>query len=192
MADTSLILGVLGILATSASGLGGYVLAGRNEEERDKRQAKREKDARDAERTARLRDRNHDFQREVLLGLQDQGRKLVRSSFHVIARDIETLEEKGQMFRLPSELDQEAYSAGIAYLQAMNRVTDDELRHHLRKCYEHATGYMGGALPALLKDEKPDVAIAKLEQARTELLGLYTKASEALGAVLRKELGREN
>ena len=55
---------------------------------------------------SRLQDRNHDFQREVLLGLQDQVRRLGRACFRVIMQDLKTLDEQGKLFGLPEDLDQ--------------------------------------------------------------------------------------
>lgn len=129
----------LSIVAPAVTGVLGR-FAGINEENRDIRQAKREQVVRDAERKSRLQDRNHDFQREVLLGLQDQVRRLGRACFRVIMQDLKTLEEQGKLFGLPEDLNQETYDAGIAFLEAMNRVTDDGLRHHLRTFYEYANG----------------------------------------------------
>ena len=154
------IVAVAGVVTPGVTALGGYLLAGFNEEKRDERQAAREQDARDAERKARLRDRNHDFQREVLLGLQEQGRRLTRVSLQVINHDLRALEQRGEVGRVPQDLDQEALDAGAAYLQAVNRVTNDGLRDHLREFYTLAVN------ASTLNDLTPAQAKAKLESSR--------------------------
>jgi hypothetical protein len=176
----------LSIIAPSVTGVMGYRLAGINEEKRDIRQAQREKDARKAERLQRLRDRNHDFQREVLLGLQDQGRMLTRVTLQAINHDLKTIEDTGQIGRLPDVLDQEVLAAGAAYLEALNRVADDGLRHHLREFHElaaKANSFFGLS---------PPQAKTQLETVKTKMAFDYRAAHDALGAVLRSELSRED
>jgi hypothetical protein len=64
-------LAVLGLVVPAGTGLIGYVLAGRNEQARDDRAAKREAVARRASVRERLQEQSHAFQRETLLELQD-------------------------------------------------------------------------------------------------------------------------
>ncbi|MGO9906901.1 MAG: hypothetical protein ACLP4R_29975 [Solirubrobacteraceae bacterium] len=177
----------LSIVAPAVTGVLGYRFAGINEENRDIRQAKRGQVARDAERKSRLQDRNHDFQREVLLGLQDQVRRLGRACFRVIMQDLKTLDEQGKLFGLPEDLNQETYDAGIAFLEAMNRVTDDGLRHHLRTFYEYANGGVDTAV-LRVKDSPSEQIKAELHAAQNKLTDLMVRASDALGEVLRQEL----
>lgn len=183
-------LTALSIVAPVATALGGYALAGANEEKRDRRQAAREKEARDAERTGRLQDRNQDFQREVLLGLQDPLGRMGRAAFLAIQRDLQTVESNGQMYQLPENLNQEVYDSGVVFLEAMNRVTDDGLRHHLRELYNFANG--GIDVEVLrLQNSPPDAVAADLKAARSKLSTLMVKASDELGNVLRRGLSRE-
>jgi hypothetical protein len=121
----------------------------------------------------------------VLLGLQEQGRRLTRVSLQVINHDLRALEQRGEVGRVPQDLDQEALDAGAAYLQAVNRVTDDGLRDHLREFYTLAVN------ASTLNDLTPAQAKAKLESSRTELAFVYQQAHDALGDVLRNELRRE-
>ena len=98
-----------------------------------------------------------------------------------------TLEEQGKLFGLPEDLNQETYDAGIAFLEAMNRVIDNGLRHHLRAFYEYANG---GADTVVLwvKDSPPEQIKAELHAAQNKLADLMVRASDALGDVPRQEL----
>lgn len=180
----------LSIVAPAVTGVAGYWFAGINDEKRDVRQAKRERDARDAERKSRLQARNHDFQREVLLGLQDQLRRLGRASSRVMLQDLETLEQQGELGLLTDDLSQEAYDAGVAFLQAMNRVTDDRLRDELRTFHDYASADVN-TLAVRFKDSPPEQIKAERHAAQKKLADLIAETSDALGDVLRKELSWE-
>jgi hypothetical protein len=189
MADVPAWLAALGVIAPPASGLGGYWLAGRNDEARDERAARREDRARLVPREERLEDERQAFQREVLLELQDrQLLALTRTMTEVILQDRQTLEEKGQMYQLPEDLSQRSYEAGVALLRTRERVLDDDLRRELKALQEFATETE--LLSIQLRGTDADQAIARLDAASAELVRRHTLVNEILGRDLRSVLGR--
>jgi len=60
---------IVGPITTLLGGLGGYWLAGRHDEARDRRAADREATARGAALAERLEEQRHTFQRDLLLEL---------------------------------------------------------------------------------------------------------------------------
>jgi len=79
--------------------LGGYTLAARNEEGRDRRADQREARARRAALAERLEEERHNFQRDTFLELQDVLLELTRWQALVISQDLKTLKAQ-----LPDEL----------------------------------------------------------------------------------------
>ncbi len=127
--------GALAVVGT----VGGYWLNGKNDEARDQRTAQREAIAHQAERerdaAARQDERDiqrdiwsHEFQRDLLLQLQDELQKLVRSCAKVILQDQATLRERGQLFLLPPGMSDEAYDIGVSVSRLTARLLDDQVR----------------------------------------------------------------
>lgn len=71
MAQVSDLVATLSILGPAVTGLGGYWLAGRNEEGRDKRTSDREEAARRAALRERIYEERQNFQRDMLIELQE-------------------------------------------------------------------------------------------------------------------------
>jgi hypothetical protein len=88
-------LAVVGILVPAVAGLGGYYLAGRNEEERDLRTAEREETSRRRAFVERLEERRRGFQLDLLLELQDVLQKEVRATSKILMHDLRTLRNSG-------------------------------------------------------------------------------------------------
>jgi hypothetical protein len=189
MVNVPTLVAVLTVLAPPLAGLGGFFLAGRNDEARDKRVAERERAAHDADRQDRLTDRRHDFQRELLLEMQNLALGLIRSTAKVVMQDQRTLREKGQLFNLPQGLSDESYDAGVAYSRAMVRVLDDALRYQLRDFHNYVSGVEVAMVR--LKDVEPKQAEAELRVALMEMTQRYQTLNDAIGAAVRAELGRE-
>lgn len=187
MADVPAWLAALGVIAPPATGLGGYWLAGRNDEARDERAARREERARLVGREERLDDERQAFQRGVLLELQDRLLALTRTTTEVILQDRRTLKEQGQMYLLPEDLSQRNYEAGVALLQLRERVLNVDLRHELKALQEFATEIE--LLSIQLRDTDADQAIARLDAASAELAVRHTRVNEILGRELRAVLG---
>lgn len=93
-------------ITTLISGLGGYLLVGRNEEKRDQRAVAREDAWRRAARTEQLADLRHEIQRQTLSDLQDELQRLSRITFQTILNDQNTIREQGAPpLQIPEELD---------------------------------------------------------------------------------------
>ena len=179
-------LAALGILVPVATALGGYSLAGRNEEARDRRAADREKRARRESFGERQVERRHEFQRELLLDLQKVLQKEVRAVSRVMLQDQKTLREKGKLFQLPSGMSDEAYDAGLEMWLLHVRVLNDEVREELEKFHEHASGTEVSF--AQVVDLPADEAATRLRAAFTELTDHYQAVNTMLGGQLRAEL----
>jgi hypothetical protein len=188
MADVPAWLAALGVIVPPASGLGGYWLAGRNDEARDERAAEREERARLVTREGRLEDERHAFQRDVLLELQDRLLALTRTTTEVILQDRRTLKQEGQMYQLPEDLSQRSYVAGVALLRIRERVLNDDLRRELKALQEFATGIE--LLSVQLRETDVDQAIAQLDTVSAELARRHVAVNEILGRELRGVLGR--
>jgi hypothetical protein len=169
-------------------GSGGYWLAGRNDEARDERAAKREERARIVTREGRLDDERQAFQRDVLLELQDRLLALTRTTTEVILHDRRTLKQEGQMYQLPEDLSQRNHEAGVALLRIRERVLNEDLRHELKALQEFATEIE--LLSIQLRETDADQAIAQLDTASAELTRRHTQVNEMLGRELRGVLGR--
>jgi len=71
---------IVGPITILLGGLGGYWLAGRNDDARDRRTVAREESARRAALADRLEEDRHAFQRDTLLELQDELQRLARAT----------------------------------------------------------------------------------------------------------------
>src|ERR1700746_884443 len=106
MWDATAWAAVVGPITTMMSGLGGYLLAGRNEEKRDQRTAAREDASRRAALTERLAEKRHEIQCQMLTEVQDELRRLSRVTFQIIRYDRNTIREQGvPASQIPEELD---------------------------------------------------------------------------------------
>lgn len=123
----------IGALSTVTSGLGGtlggYKLAARNEEARDARAAKQQETNRNAALAERLQDRRHDWQRDVLLELQDELQTMTRVTMKILLQDQKTVREQGGVFQLPEGLGgDESLAAQVAVQKLQSRTLADDLR----------------------------------------------------------------
>jgi hypothetical protein len=176
---------IIGPVATLLAGLGGYWLAGRNEEARDKRAAAREEQARRAALAERLEEDRHSFQRDTLLELQDELQRLARVTTRIILQDRKTLKERGQIYLLPEGLSDESHQVVITVQRLRTRLLDDRLRQ--------AVGDFVGlcsrdAVPA--SDLPQEEALAELGRQETEMGTQYVALNELLGGQIRHELDR--
>lgn len=186
MIDWTAIAAVIGSITTVTGTLGGYMLAGRNDEARDKRAAQRETAARRTALADRLEEERHTFQRDTLLELQDQLLQLVRNQSLVISQDIKTLQEHGQLFQLPEGLGGDEPRQTVVSLQRLRtRVLDPGLRQaigsFIQLCTRDSTD---------LIDTEPEAAIRELRRRDAKVGGGYVELAELLGEHLRKELDR--
>jgi hypothetical protein len=176
---------IIGPITTLLSGLGGYWLAGRNEEARDQRAAAREAAGRRAALAERLEEDRHTFQRDTLLELQDELQRLARITTRINLQDEKTLKERGQLYQLPEGLSDEAHQIVISLQRLRARALDPELRQAVADfvalCSRDAVG-----LAHLDKDS----ALAELRRQYAELAPIYAALSDRLGEHLRRELDR--
>lgn len=176
---------VVGPVTTLLGGLGGYWLAGRNEEARDQRASARETAARREALGERLEEDRHTFQRDTLLELQDELQRLVRVTAKINLQDLRTVKEHGQLYQLPEGLSDEAFQIVVSVQRLRARVLDDELRQRIADfidvCHRNT---------ALLGEKDPDKIRAGLERHNREMGDFYIGLSELLGGHLRRELDR--
>lgn len=183
--DAASWVAIIGPITTLLGGLGGYWLAGRNEEARDRRAIVRETVARREALAERLEEDRHTFQRDTLLELQDELQRLVRVTAKINLQDLRTLKEHGQLYLLPDGLSDEAFQIVVAVQRLRARVLDDELRQRTAEFIAVCNRNM-----ALLAEKDPDKLRAGLERHSQEMGNFYIGLSELLGEHLRRELDR--
>jgi hypothetical protein len=185
---------IVGALTTLAGGLGGYWLAGRNEEARDKRAAAREVQARREALGERLEEDRHNFQRDTLLELQEELQRITENVIQIMTRDTKTIKESGEI-QLGGSLSDENKRIAVSIQRLKNRVLDDELRQAVRdygglcSTYglgEHALPFPEGKVP----DARRVYALEQLDEGAKRVAFAYAKVTDMLGAQLRRELDR--
>jgi hypothetical protein len=186
---------IIGPITTLLGGLGGYWLAGRNEEARDRRASSREEVARRDALADRLEDSRHGFQRDTLLELQDELQRLVRNTAQITLQDEKTIKQSGQMHLLAGELSDQAMQITVSVQRLRSRVLDDQLRvaigDFIELCSSAGLGlieYPQGKVP----DDQKDQALAKLTGRIGQLGEAYATLTELLGRHLRSELDRRS
>lgn len=185
--DVASWVAVVGPVTTLLGGLGGYWLAGRNEEARDQRATARESADRREALAERLEEDRHNFQRDTLLELQDELQRLARVTTKINLQDQKTLKERGQMYLLPEGLSDEAFQVTVSVQRLRTRVLDDELRQRIEDFV--AICSRDAILPAGFEPEK---AIAHLEHQNKQMGDYYIALNELLGQHLRRELDRRD
>lgn len=178
---------IVGPVTTLLGGLGGYWLAGRNEEARDQRAAVRETAARREALAERLEEDRHTFQRDTLLELQDELQRLARITTQISLQDRKTLKERFQVYQLPEGLSDEAFQITKSAQRLRTRVLDDELRRRVGEFVAICSRDV-----AFRTGDDPDAAIAELERQNNEMGDYYIALNELLGEHLRRELDRRD
>lgn len=186
MIDWTAITAVIGSIATVAGSYGGYMLAGRNEEDRDERADQREARARRAALAERLEEERHTFQRDTLLELQDVLLQLSRWQGLATSQDMETLKQHEKPSQLPDDIGGEGPRNLVASAHRLRtRVLDSDLRTAIGDfiilCTQATTGLDG---------MEPDKAIRQLQRRDAEAVTKYVKLAERIGEHLRMELDR--
>ncbi len=192
MADlTTILVAGFGAAATVASGLGGYWVAGRNDEARDRRTAEREEVARLAARE----EQRHIVQRDVLWDLQDALQRLTRATARILLQDLSTLRERGGLFRLPQEIGgDESLAAVVGVRRLQSRVLAADLRElissYVTVCTSADLDVM--AYQAHRADSTPEELTALIEAKLAEIGTRYEHVIEQLGEHIRRELRRDS
>jgi hypothetical protein len=185
--DTATWVAIVGPITTLLGGLGGYWLAGRNDEARDERATAREERARRAALAERLEEDRHTFQRDTLLELQDGLQRLARVTTRIILQDQKTLNERGQVYLLPEGFSDESHQVVITIQRLRTRLLDAGLRQAVGDfvglCSRDAV-----AVAHLPKEE----ALGELGRQDGKLSAQYVALNELLGEHLRRELDRRS
>jgi hypothetical protein len=172
-------------LATITSGLGGYWLAGRNDEARDIRTAARE----DASRRAAFAEQRHEVQRQVLFDLQDELHRLTRATARILMQDRSTVREHGGLFLLPAGLSDDSFAATVAIQRLRSRILDDGLRTRVGDFVGFCSFANTDALIAH-KTDPPEELTALINGLITQVGTRYADLVERLGEHIRRELDR--
>lgn len=193
--DAAVWSAIIGPITTLLGGLGGYWLAGRNEEARDQRAASRELIARRAALAERLEEDRHGFQYDTLLELQDELQRLIRNTAQIMLQDEKTIKQSGQMYLLTGDLSDLAMQITVSVQRLRSRVLDDQLRAAI----DNFVGLCSSAgIPPIeypqgkVPDGQKDQALAKLRKQNTRLAKAYATLTEMVGSHLRSELDRRS
>ena len=185
--DVTAWVAIVAPITTLLGGLGGYWLAGRNEEARDVRAAGREAAARRAALAERLEEDRHNFQRDTLLALQDGLFRFYQLRAEGLRLNEEGYKESGQAPLWPQELNDEEYQARAVVERLRVRILDPALRRAVDDfivlCVDRPT------IGQVLSRSKDELAAAVDEQ-RTRMDEQYLALNELLGEHLRRELDR--
>lgn len=181
MIDWTAITAVIGSITTVAGSIGGYMLAGRNEEKRDERASAREAEGRKAALAERLEEEHRNFQRDNFLALQDELLELARMRALVMAQDKKTLKSQGKLFQLPADLGGEEARQKVASAQRLRtRVLDNELRTSIDAfiglCTKDSTDLISAPQDKVIRElERRDQAVAIAYQDQAERLGVHLR-----------------
>lgn len=193
--DAAVWTAIIGPITTLLGGLGGYWLAGRNEDARDQRSARREQVARRAALAERLEEDRHSFQRDTLLELQDELQRLVRNTAQIMLQDEKTIKQFGQIYLLGGDLSDEAMQITVSVQRLRSRVLDDQLRAAIGDFVSFCasagiapTEYPQGKVP----DDQKAKAIGTLRMQNAKLGETYATLTELVGSHLRSELDRRS
>jgi hypothetical protein len=185
--DAAVWAAIVGPITTLLGGLGGYWLAGRNDDARDQRAAARELAARGAALAERLEEQRHTFQRDMLLELQDELQKLARVTTQIILQDERTLKKLDQIYLSPPELSDEQFQIRISVERLRTRVLEAALRQGVGDFLDLCIGY--GSASGLANEPNHEV-LAELAGRRSQVASRHFELNELLGVHLRRELDR--
>jgi hypothetical protein len=183
----ALISPVTAMLSGLGGALGGYWLAGRNEEARDTRASKREETARRAALTERLEDQRHEIQRETLLELQDELQKLARATVQILHFDRNNLGLRAAgTVPLPDDLDD-----GFSTL-SVNRLKTRVLDRQLRDAIDAFTAICSrdAAIPRGGEHFSGDDLQTAITEQLVELNERFMQLNEQVGEHIRDEIDR--
>jgi hypothetical protein len=187
VADAASWAAIVGPITTLPGSLGGYWLAGRNDDARDRRTVAREESARRAALADRLEEARHAFQRDTLLELQDELQRLARATTRILLQDERTVKESGRLYQLPEGLSDEEFQIFTAVRRLWVRVLDPELRKTIEGfvdvCSRAGFPTSGGD-----KDE----ILARLRRQQARVAESYSAVNDLLGERLRRELDRRS
>jgi hypothetical protein len=178
----ALVSGIVG--GSGISGLGGYILAGRNERNRDERAAEREREA--------LGDKQADeartFQRDTLLELHDLLYKMNRNAGKSIFADSQRHKETGRYGRdpLPDDLSEQSTELIAAINRLRVRVFDPELRDSVQRYKEMVIRAMDPLLGS--RHDGDDDRVRQLARQEMDAAMLtWLQLEDRIGAAIRAQ-----
>lgn len=190
-------IAIVGPVTTLLGSLGGYWLAGRGDEARDRRAAAREDNARRAALSERLEEERHVFQRDTLLQLQDELQKLLRITGQINWQDQRAIGNSGNFAEI-SDHDGSNGAVRATVARLATRLLDDDLRAAVNKfakdCAEVAThaNMMRAVSEQPLPDHRRHETIRQLQSTIVGISLSFGDLAELLGGHLRRELDRRN
>jgi hypothetical protein len=183
--DPSLVSQIVVAAATLLASLGGYVLAGRNENRRDARTQQRELRLRTSERAARLDDARHALQRETLLSLQDAVQVMARLTWQIMHFD-HMQARKGEYTQLPGTLSEESYANLVEVRRLQSRILDSDVRDAVNRFIEISVSL--STSPKDLEGLSGDTLERYMSGKLAEFGDGYDAASRLLGEAIRQEI----
>lgn len=198
MTDWTGIAAVIAPITTLLGVLGGYWLAGRNEEARDRRAAQREASSRQEAISERLEENRHTFQRDTLVQLQDEIQALLRVTAHDILHRQRMMLDSGQLSPEPvRNEDGNQVRASVSRLQ--ERLLDDSLRAAVSEFTDFCAHSAAGTALALAHpygsvagEDRRREAVTFLQHQAVDLGNLYSSLTKQIGVSLRREMDRRH
>lgn len=183
--DPALVNQIVVAAATLLASLGGYLLAGRNERQRDERTLKRELRLRVSERAALLDDNRHALQRETLLALQDALQAMARLTSKAMHFD-HMQARQAKYTQLPETLSEDMMANAAEVRRLASRILDSEVRDAVDKFIALSTrlSMLPKSLEGLTGSRLEDQAFAKL----AEYDKGFTAMTTTLGEAARQEI----
>lgn len=183
--DPALVNQIVVAAATLLASLGGYLLAGRNERQRDERTLKRELRLRVSERAAQLDDNRHALQRETLLELQDALQATARLTSKAMHFD-HMQARQGKYTQLPETLSEDMMANAVEVRRLASRILDSEVRDGVDEFIALSTrlSMLPKSLEGLTGSRLEDQAFAKL----VEFDKGFTAMTTTLGEAARREI----
>jgi hypothetical protein len=121
-----------------------------------------------------------DFQRENLLAIQVSLLSWMRTEMKHFQFDIKQVRERGQLTRLPADLDAENHEATRDLTHLVARVTDDDLRDSIKGLTRRAAE-VAAHNAVLHREVDESLLLAQMN----ELSNLYVEVEASLGRTLR-------
>lgn len=163
----------------------GYLMAGINDALRDRRNAQRDRLARQEERRSTRRSRQHELQLETLLCLQDALQTMARLTGRAMHFD-HMQARQGKYTQLPEGYSEDMHANGVEVVRLRNRVLDDDLRAAILS-FESASAEV-----SMSPKRYEGLNGEALEDAATLLMATFssevTAVMDHLGRKLRDEL----
>lgn len=198
MTDWTGIAAAIAPITTLLGVLGGYWLAGRNEEARDQRASQREASSRREALAERLEEARHTFQRDTLVQLQDELQALVCLTARGILQRQRAMLDSGQLSPAPGR-DEEGNQVRASVNRLQERLLDDRLRAAASKFLDFCANSAAGIELALaypygsVTDEASrGEAVRVLQRQAVDLGNTYGVLTKEVGVALRYEMDRRN